>query len=87
MSFLFTITPLVGTLCMCSLYASVLLRHRSRFIFSPMHFDMFYPEYLIVSHSAAFCNHYAFADLWSWIGLGSVFSADEGMGCVLGLVG
>jgi hypothetical protein len=25
--------------------------------------------------------------LWSWIGLGFVFSADEEMGCVLGLVG
>jgi hypothetical protein len=40
----------------------------------------FLPEYLIVSHSAAFCNHYAFADLWPWIGLGFVFSADEGDG-------
>ncbi len=47
----------------------------------------FLPEYLIVSHSAAFCNHYAFADLWPWIGLGFVFSADEEMGCVHGLVG
>jgi hypothetical protein len=47
----------------------------------------FLPEYLIVSHSAAFCNHYACADLWPWIGLGFVFSADEEMGCVLGLVG
>jgi hypothetical protein len=52
-----------------------------------MHFDMFYPEYLIASHSAAFCNYYAFADLWPWIGLDFVFSADEEMGCVLGLVG
>ncbi len=86
-SFLFTVTPLLGPLCMCSLFASILLRHRSRFIFSPMHFDVFYPEYLIVSHSAAFCNHYAFADLCSWIGLGFVFSADEDMGCVPGLVG
>ncbi len=87
MSFLFIITPLLGALCTCYLYASILLRHRSGFIFSPMHFDMFYPEYLIVSYSAAFCNHYAVADLWSWIGLGFVFSADEEMGCVLGLVG
>jgi hypothetical protein len=47
----------------------------------------FLPEYLIVSHSAAFCNHYACTDLWPWIGLGFVFSADEEMGCVLGLVG
>jgi hypothetical protein len=47
----------------------------------------FLPEYLIVSHSAAFSNHYACADLWPWIGLGFVFSADEEMGCVIGLVG
>ncbi len=85
--FLFTITPLLGTLCTCSFYAFIFLRHWSWFIFSPMHFDMFYPEYLIASHSAAFCNHYAFADLWSCIGLGFVFRADVEMGCVLGLVG
>jgi hypothetical protein len=77
-------SPLLGTLCMCSLYASIFLRHRSRLIFSP---TCFLPENLIVSHSAAFCNHYACTDLWPWIGLGFVFSADEEMGCVLGLVG
>ncbi len=77
-------SPLLGTLCIFSLYASIFLRHRSRFIFSP---NVFSPEYLIVSYSAAFCNHYACANLWPWIGLSFVFSADEEMGCVLGLVG
>ncbi len=41
-------SPLLGTLCMCSLYASIFLRHRSRFTFSP---NMFSPW---VSHCISF---------------------------------